>query len=78
MQRILRVSECYIIISVSELDGKLWFGGDKFSAIDILLGYNMCALHERRYDRFQSAIPELKEYYERVKQRPLFQQAFVY
>jgi len=60
----------------SELGDGPYMAGSKFTALDIVFGYNMeCVFYKREW--YADELPSLKEYYLRLKkERPLYQKGF--
>jgi len=53
-----------------------WIHGEAFTALDVVVGYNMEAVFCKR-EWWAEELPELKKYYQALSQeRPLFKQAF--
>jgi len=63
-------------IIAAELGSGPWLAGESFTVMDIVLGYNMEAVHGKR-DWWEEELTVLQDYYKRLtKERPLYLEAF--
>eukprot|EP01135_Chromosphaera_perkinsii_P002692 Nk52_evm60s226 gene=Nk52_evmTU60s226 len=58
----------------NELGDNLYMFGNEFTALDVIVGYNLTTLHHKR-NWLKSEFPVLFEYYKRIFERPAFQEA---
>ena len=58
-----------------ELGTNLWMGGDKFSVLDVIVGYSLAAVYSKRgWD--SEELDNLKQLYNRIAERDAFKRAF--